>query len=84
MLTGWNAALEALHASLTPDVTQPLVPYGIAFLPSELPDIPAADLPAGSPPWMFGNADWARRTGSDAKAKRVTITVTIPRAFRPA
>jgi hypothetical protein len=84
MLQGWNAALQALHPLVTPDVAGPLVPYGAAFLPSELPDIPEADLPAGSPPWMCGNADWARRTGADARMKRVTITVTIPRASRPA
>ncbi|MGH7526823.1 MAG: uracil-DNA glycosylase [Gemmatimonadales bacterium] len=84
MLQGWNAALQALNPVITGDVAQPLVLYGPAFLPSELPDIPQEDFPAGSPAWMCGNADWARRTGADAKLKRVTITVTIPRAFRPA
>jgi hypothetical protein len=84
MLQGWNAALQALHSVITADVAQPLVLYGPAFLPSELPDIPQEDLPAGSPAWMCGNADWARRTGTDARLKRVTITVTIPKAFRPA
>jgi hypothetical protein len=84
MLQGWNAALEALKPVITPDVDQPLVPYGTAFLASELPDIPQEDLSAGSPVWMCGNADWARRTGADDKLKRVTITVTIPKAFRPA
>jgi hypothetical protein len=84
MLQGWNGALQALQPVVTPDVPRPLVPYGAGFQPDELPDIPEADLPAGSPPWMLGNADWARRTGADPRAKRVTITVTIPRAFRPA
>ncbi|HEX3233044.1 MAG TPA: hypothetical protein VHR41_02525 [Gemmatimonadales bacterium] len=83
MLQGWNAALAVLHPAVAGDVPQPLVPYGAAFLPAELPDIPREDLPAGSPVWMCGNADWARRTGTDAALKRVTITVTIPRAFRP-
>jgi uracil-DNA glycosylase len=83
MLLGWNAALQALHPVITGDVAQPLVPYGPAFLPPELPDIPQEDFPAGSPAWMCGNADWARRTGDDAAHKRVTITVTIPKAFRP-
>ncbi len=83
MLEGWNTALEALHPVVTPDEPGPLVPYGVAFLPTELPDIPLRDFPAGSPPWMCGNADWARRTGADARLKRVTITVTIPKAFRP-
>jgi uracil-DNA glycosylase len=84
MLQGWNAALQALHPVITPDVPTPLIPYGTAFLPSELPDIPQEDLPAGSPPWMCGNKDWARRTGTDDKLKRATITITIPKAFRPA
>jgi hypothetical protein len=84
MLQGWNAALAALDPVITGAVAGPLVPYGAAFLPTELPDIPREDFPAGSPAWMCGNADWARRTGTDAKLKRVTITVTIPKAFRPA
>jgi uracil-DNA glycosylase len=84
MLQGWNVALQALHPVVTAEMPGPLVPYGPAFLPAELPDIPQEDFPAGSPPWMCGNADWARRTGADAKLKRVTITVTIPKAFRPA
>jgi hypothetical protein len=84
MLQGWNTALEALKPVITADSPTQLVPYGAAFLDSELPDIPQGDLPAGSPPWMCGNADFARRTGADDKTKRVTITVTIPKAFRPA
>jgi hypothetical protein len=84
MLQGWNTALQSLKPAVTADVPGPLVPYGTAFLPAELPDIPQEDFPAGSPPWMCGNADWARRTGADDKLKRVTITVTIPKAFRPA
>jgi hypothetical protein len=84
MLQGWNTALQAFSPVVTPDVPTPLVPYGTAFLDSELPDIPQEDLPAGSPPWMCGNADFARRTGTDDVLKRVTITVTIPKAFRPA
>ena len=84
MLEGWNAALKILEPAVTADVATPLVPYGPEFLPADLPDIPQEDLPAGSPAWMCGNADWARRTGEDPKLKRVTITVTIPTAFRPA
>jgi uracil-DNA glycosylase len=91
MLEGWNAALGLLQPAITPDVPTPLVLYptplvlyGDKFLPSELPDIPQEDFPAGSPPWMCGNADWAKRTGTDDALKRVTITVTIPKAFRPA
>ena len=76
----WRAAL---HPFVTPDAPQALVPYGAAFRPTELPDIPHDDLAAGSPAWMCGNADWARRTGKDDKTKRVTITVMVPKAFRP-
>jgi hypothetical protein len=83
MLQGWNAALAVLHPFVTPDAPRALVPYGAAFRSAELPDIPQEDLPAGSPAWMCGNADWARRTGPDDKSKRVTITVRVPKAFQP-
>jgi len=83
MLQGWNTALDTLQPVVTPDVPTPLVHYGTAFLDAELPDIPQGDLPAGSPPWMCGNADFARRTGTTDALKRVTITVTIPTASRP-
>lgn len=83
MLQGWNTALQALAPVVTPDVPTPLALYGAAFDPSELPDVPRDDLPAGSPAWMCGNADFARRTGATDALKRVTITVTVPTAFRP-
>jgi hypothetical protein len=72
-----------LKPVITPDVARPLVRYGTAFTPAELPDIPQQDFPAGSPAWMCGSADWARRTGADDKTKRVTITVRVPKAFWP-
>jgi uracil-DNA glycosylase len=83
MLQGWNAALQTLHPVVTPDVPIPLAPYGDAFVNADLPDIPQGDMPAGSPAWMCGNADFARRTGTTDALKRVTITVKIPTAFRP-
>jgi uracil-DNA glycosylase len=83
MLQGWNAALALLQPVVTPDRPQPLVRYGPAFTAADLPNIPQQDLPAGSPPWMCGNADWARRTGPDDKTKRVTITVRVPKAYWP-
>ena len=49
MLQGWNGALATLHPVVTADTPTPLVSYGAAFLPEELPDIPQEDLPAGSP-----------------------------------
>jgi hypothetical protein len=75
--------LQQLTAAITRDMPVSFVPYGTTFLPADLPDIPQEDLPAGSPPWMCGNADWAKRTGVDDQMKRVTITITIPKAFRP-
>jgi len=84
MLQNWNAALEALKPSLAhPDTARPLVLYGDDFQGSELVDVPEMDLPAGSPPWMLGAANWAKRSGATPNAKRVTITVTGPKAFRP-
>jgi hypothetical protein len=84
MLANWNAALQALKPSLAhPDTPRPLTLYGDAFQTGDLVDIPEADLPAGSPPWMLGAANWATRTGATPAAKRASITVTVPKAFRP-
>ena len=84
MLQNWNVALQALKPSLShPDSSRALTLYGDHFQAGDLVDIPEADLPAGSPPWMLGAANWATRTGSTAAAKRAAITVTVPKAFRP-
>jgi hypothetical protein len=77
MLAGWNAALQQLHPLIAhPDTARPLVPYGDAFAPGNLAEIPELDLPAGLPAWMRAPAAWAQRTGTTAAEKRVTITVT--------
>ncbi len=82
MLAQWNAAIQQLRSSLThPDVGGKFHPYGDAFQPADLVEIPVFDLPAGSPDWM-GGANWAQRTGATATDKRFTITVTVPAASR--
>ena len=79
MLQNWNRALSALHPLIqNPDVAGPLVPYGDAFQPNELVEIPEYDAPAGLPEWMRSPAAWAQRVGSTAAAKRGDITITIP------
>jgi uracil-DNA glycosylase len=79
LLANWNAALTALRPAIQhPDRQAPLTPYGADFLPSELPPIPAADLPAGIPAWMGNEDSWATRAGSTAAAKRANITITVP------
>ena len=84
MLQNWNLALQALKSSLVhPDSPRALTLYGDDFQPADLVDIPEADFPAGTPIWMLGSANFARRTGSTPAAKRATITVTVPKAFRP-
>jgi hypothetical protein len=84
MLKNWNVALQALKPSLShPDSPRSLTLYSDHFQAGDLVDIPEGDLPAGSPLWMLGAANYATRTGSTAAAKRVTITVTVPTAFRP-
>jgi uracil-DNA glycosylase len=84
MLKNWNAGLAALHPAIVhPDTPRPLVPYGDAFAAGDLVDIPEADLPPGLPAWMRGQDAWAQRTGATAKAKRATITVTVPTGFLP-
>jgi hypothetical protein len=84
MLANWNGALNTLKPAVAhPDRAISLQPYGTAFQDGEIVEIPEVDLPAGTPPWMRGLKSWARRTGSTASLKRVTIIVTIPKDFRP-
>jgi hypothetical protein len=78
MLAAWNAAI----AALTPSVAHPDddfgAPYGTSFTPAELPDIPMADLPAGTPPWMATEDGWAKREGKTDAIKRRTIRIVVP------
>lgn len=84
MLANWNAALNTLKPAIKhPDRPIPLKPYGTDFQPDEIVEIPEVDMPAGTPPWMRGLKSWATRAGKTPALKRVTITVTIPKAFRP-
>jgi uracil-DNA glycosylase len=79
MLQNWNQALEVLHPLIThPDTPGPLVPYGDAFKPEDLVEIPEYDVPAGLPDWMRSPAAWAQRVGSTAAQKRANITITVP------
>lgn len=81
MLAAWNSALSALRAAIRhPDAARPLLPYGDAFKPAELPEIPAFDLPAGAPAWMRGSDGWATRTGDTPDQKRRTLTVHVPKS----
>jgi len=83
LLDNWNARLPALHGKVHPDQPTPLRRYGDRWQPGDLAPIPEADLPAGCPPWWRALEAWASRTGADRRAKRATITVTIPRHHRP-
>jgi len=84
LLADWNAGLDALHPAIAhPDVPTPLSHYGSDFKPTELVEIPAADLPVGCPAWMRSAETWAVRTGATAADKRATITVSVPVDERP-
>lgn len=84
LCASWNAALDALQDSITPDTAVIGTPrYGTTITPQDLAPIPDVDLPAGLPAWMGGLDAWAQRTGADAKSKRATITVTVPKRARP-
>ncbi len=79
MLKGYSTALAALAPLLAPTDTQaPVLPYGDAFLASDLPAIPQADLPAGSPLWTGATNEWAIREGATAAEKRMNIRITAP------
>jgi hypothetical protein len=79
LLQNWNAALAVLHPLVKhPDTPVDLVPYGHAFKPEELVEIPEYDTPAGHPEWMRSAGGWADRIGKTAAAKRANITITVP------
>lgn len=82
LCASWNEALVALHPVITQDSPTPLHLYETSIARNDLVAIPAADLPAGLPPWMRSLDTWARRTGEDANTKRATITVSVPRSAR--
>lgn len=66
VLPNWNAALAGLHAALTPDPAAPvdLTPYGAAFGPADIADVPRADLPFGLATWHgTGGATHSQRDG---------------------
>ncbi|REK91865.1 uracil-DNA glycosylase [Streptomyces inhibens] len=82
LLTNWNAALQALHPTVTPETPRPLVPYGTTLTPDDLGTVPEADLPPGLPAWMRSDEPWASRQGSTPADKRATITVQVPAGAR--
>jgi uracil-DNA glycosylase len=80
MLANWNVGLETLHAAIQhPDAPTPLAPYGDAWGPDDRLPIPAEDIPAGLPAWMWANDGWATRKGKTVIAKRRNITITVPK-----
>jgi uracil-DNA glycosylase len=84
MLANWNRGLELLFPAVGgSEVPRDLVPYGEALEPRDLAEIPAADLPAGLPPWMGQLQAFADRQGATPELKRATIVITVPKAARP-
>lgn len=82
LLADWTAALPGLGAHIQPEAPASLAPYGTTWQDGDVIRLPERDLPIGSPPWWLDVAAWAKRTGTDAQAKRATITVTVPTAAR--
>jgi uracil-DNA glycosylase len=78
MLAKYNAAIQRIGPILgaTDAASSPL--YGNAFTDDDLPDIPMADLPPGTPAWMSTEEEWAKRVGDTAAIKRRTIQITVP------
>lgn len=78
MLVKYNAAIQRIRPLLgaTDAAASPL--YGNAFTDADLPDIPMADLPAGTPTWMSTEEEWAKRVGDTAAIKRRTIQIVVP------
>jgi uracil-DNA glycosylase len=81
LLTRWNAALVRLHPQIRhPDISVPVSQFGAAFTNDDLPDLPAEDVPAGSPAWMRTEERWADRQGTTPDLKRRTIVVRTPKS----
>jgi hypothetical protein len=87
MLAEWTAGLNTLRAIVTPDTVRSLVPYGGNITAGDRQLIPEFDLPAGTPPFMRVQQNWAFREGAkgatSAAAKRRSIRITIPASFMP-
>ena len=78
LLENWNRALQSLHADIQhPDVTTPLVPYGVDFTEAELPPIPSQDLPMGFPSWMRTTDFWASMSDPPG-TERANISIEVP------
>jgi hypothetical protein len=83
MLTTWNAALKVLHPALKhPDTKVPLRLYGDTLSEADDVEIPELDMPPGTPEWMRSLKSWASRVGDDAREKRATVQVRIPKDFQ--
>jgi hypothetical protein len=80
MLGAWNSAISALSPAVVHRDAEFGTPYGASFTPGDLPDIPMADLPAGTPPWMATEDGWATREGKTAVIKRRTIHIVVPKS----
>jgi len=75
VLPNWSANLNAMHAAVTPDSvsTVDLTPYGTAFGPTDVTDIPREDLSFGIPGWHgTGGGTRSQRDGDN------TISWTSP------
>ena len=86
MLAEWTAGLTTLRGVVTADTVRPLVAYGTDFTDADHQSIPEFDLPAGTPPFMTVQQNWAfrgERTKPDTTTagKRRTIRVTMPASF---
>jgi hypothetical protein len=83
LLDNWNQNMPALIAAIThPDEPASGTPYGDTFKPTDLAQIPEADLPPGLPDWMRSNEVWAHRTGATPDDKRATLTAAVPTDLR--
>lgn len=79
LLDNWNQAISALKPTFGSPSS---APYEDEFKPSELPEIPAFDLPAGLPAWMASADGWAKRVGT-GQEKRRTLQIVVPEGVIP-
>ena len=82
LLKNWNGALSGLGPAIAhPDGPRPLVLYGDDWAEGDRPPVPEGDFPAGLPAWMHEEDGWAKRPGTDVRAKRRNITITVPKGI---
>jgi len=86
LLQSWNAGIAAIRGAIaTPDAPPVRAPYGDAWAPDDLIEVPERDYPAGLPAWMRQLEPWAvRGVPADVPDEtRRVLTIMVPAGETP-